>query len=251
MRALVAVALLTGAACTPGEGTAPGSGEVEGTLTVLGAASLTTTFGEIGRRFEAANRDAELTFSFAASSALARQVRAGARADVIAVADRRHVDGLAREGLAGTPRVFARNRLAILVARGNPAAIRGLGDLDRPGVVVVLCAVEVPCGSLAGEVLAGAGVRVRPRSYEPDVKAVVARVLLGEADAGVVYTTDARAAGGRVEAVPIPPRDNRSTDYALAPLVPSSRPALARAFVEFVATGPGRQVLLDAGFGAP
>lgn len=241
---LVLLAAAGGAAC----GRGGGDGR---RLTVLAASSLTEVFDTIGRRFEAAHPGARVRFSFSASSALAAQVRNGAPADVIATADRRTVDELAGAGLTGTASVFARNRMAILVAAGNPQDIATLADLARPGLVVVLCAEQVPCGSLAARAIQRAGVAVRARSLEPDVKAVVALVVLGEADAGLVYATDVQAAAGRADGVALAPEDEVATDYAAAPVVADADVALARAFVAFLRSAPARDALLAAGFEAP
>lgn len=241
---LVAAAAAAGAACGRGDGDGR-------RLTVLAASSLTEVFDTIGRRFEAAHPGASVRFSFSASSALAAQVRDGAPADVIATADRPTVDDLADAGLTARASVFARNRLAILVAAGNPHGIRTLADLARPGLVVVLCAEQVPCGSLAARTLRRAGVDVRARSLEPDVKAVVSRVVLGEADAGLVYSTDVRAAAARADGVALAPQDEVATAYAAAPVVAGADAGLARAFVAFLRSAPARDALLAAGFEAP
>lgn len=232
-------------------GCGPGGGGAEGDLTVLAASSLTEAFDDVGRRFGAAHPGVAVRFSFAASSALAAQVRNGAPADVIATADRRTVDDLARAGLVAAPEVFARNRLAILVAAGNPRRIRSLADLARPDLVVVLCAEQVPCGSLAARALAGAGAAVRARSFEADVKAVVSRVVLGEADAGLVYATDVAAAGDRADGVGLAPGDDVATDYAAAPVAASDEARLARDFVAFLRSAPAQQALGAAGFEGP
>lgn len=249
----VAAVLVLAASCgsnSEAAGTGTGDGTT-GRLTVLAAASLGDAFETMGARFERAHPGRRVTFSFAASSALVAQVRDGAPAGVVASADARLLDGLASDRLAAAPRSFARNHLAILVAPGNPEGVVSLADLARPGLVVVLCAEQVPCGSLARRVLDRAGVAVVPRSYEADVTAVVSRVVLGEADAGLVYATDARAAGASAEGVPIPAAANQSTDYALAVIAGRPRPTLARAFVDFVLGPEGQAVLSGAGFGPP
>ncbi len=240
----VAGALLLAGACA-----GPGPGSV--TLTVLAAASLTDAFTTLGQRFEAGHPEANVVFSFAGSSSLAEQVRAGAPADVVATADEATMDRLVAEDLVERPEVFARNRLAIVVARGDPRAIRSLPDLGRPEVTLVLCSVEVPCGALAARVLERAGVDPRPKSYEPNVKAVVSRVAMGEADAGIVYATDVVAAGGSVAAVEIPPEQNLTTSYPVAAVKAAGAPATARSFVSFVLSEEGRQVLAGAGFSVP
>ena len=249
--AAVAALLLAPSCGGPGSETAGGPGPVTGRLTVLAAASLRDVFEEIGARFEQAHPASRVTFGFAASSSVVTQVRDGAPADVVASADARLLDRLAGDGVVGAPRRLARNHLAIVVRPGNPRQVRTLADLARPGLVVVVCAAQVPCGSLARRVLHGAGVTLRPRSYEADVKAVVSRIVLGEADAGLVYATDVRAAGGGAEEVSIAPAHDRSTDYAVAAVAGRPRPALAAAFVAFLLGSEAQAVLARAGFGRP
>lgn len=255
--ALVALAGCAGPASGDGGesgGTAPAGGpRPGGTITVLAASSLAGVFSELGERFERAYPGTDVSFAFAASPALVAQVRAGAPADVVATADRRHLDDLARDRLVAEPQSFARNHLAIVVERGNPLGVRSLADLARPGLIVVVCATEVPCGALAQRSLEWAGEDIRPRSFEPDVKAVVSRVVLGEADAGLVYATEVTAAGRRLEGVPleVAPQDRLYTSYAMAPVASSANASLARSFVAFVVSDRGQQVLRAAGFDSP
>jgi molybdate transport system substrate-binding protein len=241
--------LAVGTGCGRGGGQRPAeAGRVRGSITVLAAASLQEPFTEIGRRFEDHHPGASVRFSFDASSTLARQVQAGAPADVLAGADEASMAPVAAAGLVSTPAVFARNRLAILVARGNPHRVRSLADLDRSGLVVVICAPDVPCGRLAGGVLDRVEVDVAPRSLEPNVKGVVAKVTLGEADAGIVYVTDVRAAGNRAEGVEIPEDQNVVTGYPVAMVRSAPNPVAAARFVDLVRSDEGRRVLAGAGF---
>ncbi|MCA1692262.1 MAG: molybdate ABC transporter substrate-binding protein [Acidimicrobiales bacterium] len=239
-------------ACAPADrvaGARPGgSTPLTGTVTVLAAASLTETFEELGRRFQAVHPGVDLTFSFGPSSTLVRQVQEGAPADVVAVADEGLLQPVADAGLSSSPAIFARNRLALVVAAGNPEGVDSLAALARPGLAVVLCAPEVPCGRLAAEALRRAGIHVEPRSLEPDVKAVVAKVALGEADAGIVYVTDVSAGGSKVEGVAIPPAENAVATYPIATLRRAPNPAAAAAFVDFVRSDEGRALLTSAGF---
>jgi molybdate transport system substrate-binding protein len=218
------------------------------TLTVLAAASLTDAFTQLGRAFEAARPGTKVAFSFGASSALATQANEGAPADLMASADETNVQKVVDAGNASDPKVFARNRLAILVAKGNPKGIRALPDLARPGVDFVLCAPEVPCGKFGAQALGKARVTAKPRSYEENVKAVVTKVTLGEADAGIVYVTDVKAAGPRAEGVDIPDAHNVVAVYPMAVLRQSGRPELARAFLDYVLSPAGQQVLARYGF---
>lgn len=223
------------AACAP-------TGSSEGTITVLAAASLTEPFTEIGRRFDG------VVFSFDGSATLVQQVNNGAPADVLATADETTMQAAVDAGTVGAPAAFVRNRLAIVVAPGNPRLVRSLADLARPDLVVVLCAPAVPCGRSGQHALSRAGVAARPASLEPNVKGVVAKVALGEADAGIVYATDARAAADRATTVPIPADQNVVATYPIAIVRGSDRAARAEAFVAYVRSADGRAVLAAAGF---
>jgi molybdate transport system substrate-binding protein len=218
---------------------------------VLAAASLTASFTRLGEQFEAAHPGTTVTFSFGASSSLATQIVQGAPADVFASASTTNMDQVVAAKAATAPAPFATNVMQIAVPPANPARITALADLARPGVKVVLCAEAVPCGSTARKVLAAAKVAVTPVSEEADVKATLTKVQLGEADAGIVYVTDVRAAGDKVEGVPIPADVNASTTYPIAALSAARNPALAAAFVAYVRSAEGAAVLGEAGFGAP
>ena len=221
---------------------------LSGPITVLAAASLTESFNQIGRRFEDSHPGVHVTFSFDASSTLVQQAAAGAPADVLATADTDTMQKAVDAGAVSAPTVFAHNRLALIVAKGNPKGIHGLADLSRPGLVVVLCAAEVPCGKFAAQSLAKAGANVTPKSLEPNVKGVVSKVTLGEADAGIVYSTDVKAAGDKAEGVAIPPEQNVVADYPIAILRSAANLPGAAAFVAFVRSGEGTAVLTGAGF---
>ena len=235
-----------GAAAAP---TSPS--RLSGTITVLAAASLTEAFGALGRQFETAHPGTRVRFSFGASSSLATQITQGAPADVFASASGTSMDQVVAARAADNPTTFARNRMEIAVPPGNPARIATVADLARPGVKVVLCAAVVPCGSTAREVLANAKVTVRPVSLEADVKSTLAKVQLGEADAGVVYVTDVQAAGTRVTGVQIPAGVNAFTAYPIDTLAASGNPALAAAFKGYVLSADGQGVLAADGFAAP
>jgi molybdate transport system substrate-binding protein len=232
-----------------GAGTAGGSAAgPTGSITVFAASSLTEAFNEVGKSFEAATPGTKVTFNYGASSTLVQQVGAGAPADVLATADETTMQQAVAANSVADPAVFAHNRLAILVAKGNPKNIRTLADLARPGLIVVLCAPEVPCGRFGGQALDKAGVSVTPRSLEPNVKGVQSKVTLGEADAGIVYVTDVKAAGTQAEGVTIPDAQNVVAAYPIATVRTSGNRALAAAFVAYVRTGAGREVLAKAGF---
>jgi molybdate transport system substrate-binding protein len=246
-RALAAILglVLAGGAC--GDGDDKSTAEI----TVFAAASLTEAFGELGKAFEADNPGSKVTFSFGASSTLSQQIAQDAPADVLATADEASLERVVDAGAANAPRVFARNRLELAVGKGNPKALARLEDLTRPGIVFVLCAPEVPCGKFAAQALAKAGATAKPKSFEENVKAVLTKVSLGEADAGIVYVTDVRSAGARVEGVAIPDDQNVLATYPIAVLEKSKNPEGARTFVDFVLSAAGRRVLAGYGFLSP
>lgn len=226
--------------------TAPSQAGPAGSLTVLAAASLSESFQELGGAFEAAHPGTKVIFSFDSSAALAAQANGGAPADIFASADQANMKKVIDAGHAGDPRVFARNRLAVIVARGNPRNMKGLADLAR--VSFVLCAPEVPCGRYGAEALSKAGVKARPKSYETNVKGVVTKVTTGAVDAGIGYVTDALASGGSAEGIEIPEQHNVVADYPMAVLEQAPNPALARAFSEYVLGPAGQAILARHGF---
>ena len=243
---LAAIALIV-AGCGGGE---PSGGSASpGELKVFAAASLTAAFGELGERFTAANGGTRVTFNFAGSQALATQIRQGAPADVFASADTANMDKV--KDLVATPQSFASNLLQIVVEQGNPKGVTGLGDLARGDLKVVLAAEEVPAGKYAKQVLDKAGVAVRPVSQEDNVKAVVTKVSLGEADAGIVYVTDVTAGGGKVEGVDIPDQQNVVATYPIATVKASGSQERAQAFVDLVRSAEGQGVLRSFGFLPP
>lgn len=242
------------AACGGGTSSLHGRADgatVSGSLTVFAAASLTESFTTLGRRFEAAHPGVTVTFSFGPSSGLAQQIVQGAPADVFASASTTTMDQVKDAGHTVNPMPFARNAMEIAVPSGNPAAIHQLGDLGRPGVTVALCQPQVPCGAVAARIFENAHVTVTPVSLEADVKSVLTKVRLGEVDAGLVYVTDVRAAGGKVTGIEIPRDVNASTEYPISTLVDSKNPLTAKAFVEYVVSPAGAEVLSHAGFSLP
>lgn len=253
-RALTTVVLLLIAGCAPApaddlRAAAADGATPSGVLVVQAAASLVDAFAEIATDVEAIHPGLDVILNTAGSQILAAQVRQGAPADVIATADPAPLRALAQEGLlAGAPRVMARNALAIAVEPGNPLDIGGLTDLGRADVVVVLAAPDVPAGALAARALAAAGVTIAPASLELDVRAVLGRVVLGEADAGLVYRTDVVAADGDVEAVDVPVALSGTAEYPIAVLDAAPNPAAADAFVAHVLGERGQAVLDAHGF---
>lgn len=222
------------------------------TLTVFAAASLTSTFERIAADFEAAHEGVSVELSFAGSSDLVAQIQQGAPADVFASADTANMDKLVGDDLlAGTPADFASNTLMIAVPPGNPADVAALADLTADDVNLVVCAPEVPCGAATDRVEEAAGLTFAPVSEEQSVTDVLNKVTTGEADVGLVYFTDVRGAGDRVEGVEFPEAADAVNVYPIAALRDSARPELAQQFVAAVLGDAGQRVLTDAGFAAP
>ena len=221
-------------------------------LTVLAGASLTEAFKQIGSAFEQAHPGLTVVFSFAASSTLATQISEGAPADVFASADESNMQKVVDAGeVSGAPRIFATNQLTIVVPKGNPKRIESLADLSRNGVTVALAAPEVPAGKYAAQVFAKAAVTAPKASQEVDVRAVLSKVAMDEADAGIVYVSDIRAAANKVEAVAIPEQYNVVARYPITTLKHAGSAEYATAFVNFVTSPPGQTILEEFGFRAP
>nr|WP_254924405.1 MULTISPECIES: molybdate ABC transporter substrate-binding protein [unclassified Rhodococcus (in: high G+C Gram-positive bacteria)] len=225
---------------------------VGGEITVFAAASLRATFTDLGTRFEAEHPGTSVEFSFAGSSDLAAQLISGAPADVFASADTKNMTATVDENLvAGSPVDFASNTLTIVTAPGNPNRIASFADLANPDVLTVICAPQVPCGAATAAVETATGTLVPAVSEESSVTDVLGKVTSGQADAGLVYVTDAAGAGAAVTTVPFEESSEAVNTYPIATLRGCGNPDTARAFTEFV-TGPvGRDVLGRAGFAAP
>ncbi len=237
---------------SPTTGAASAGADLSGTLTVFAAASLKATFTALANEFEADHPSSKIRLSFAGSSDLVTQISQGAPADVFASADNANMTKLKTASLlASGPTNFASNVLTIAVPAGNPAAIGSFKDLGRSGVKVVVCAPQVPCGAAAARVEQATGTTVKPVSEESSVTDVLGKVSSGEADAGLVYVTDAKSAGNKVTAIDFPEAANAVNTYPIATLAGSPHKELAAAFIALV-TGPvGQKVLLAAGFGKP
>jgi len=254
--ALVAVGL---AGCGSGDDSSGSSSSVSGSssaslsgsITVFAAASLTESFTTLGQQFETANPGVKVTFSFAASSALAMQIMSGAPADVFASASTKNMDQVVSAGDASDPRVFATNVMEIAVPPANPGKVTGVDSLATSSVKTALCQPQVPCGVVAQQVFTNAKITVKPVTLEPDVKSVLGKVQMNEVDAGMVYVTDVKAAGDKVKGVEIPADINASTNYPIAALSKSSNAAVAAAFADYVLSPAGEAVLTAAGFQQP
>lgn len=250
--ALLAVLVLAVSGCGDDGGGSSKSGEPSGRVTVFAAASLTGTFTELGRQFEAAHPGVSVEFNFGGSSALAASIGQGAPADVFASADEKNMRTVENaKSTDGTPVGFAKNTLQIAVAPGNPEGVHSLADLNKSGLKVALCAEEVPCGSAAKTAIAAAGVKVTPVTLEKDVKAALTKLTLGEVDAALVYRTDVAAAGDKVTGVDFPESAQAVNTYPIAPLAKAPNPTAGKAFVDYVLSEPGRAALTAAGFATP
>ncbi len=251
--AVAAVLLLsTSAACGSDDSKESGSSGAEETLTVYAAASLTSTFEELGKQFEADHDGVTVRFSFGGSSDLVAQIQQGAPADVFASADTKNMDKATADNLVvGDPVNFATNTLEIAVPPDNPAGVTTLKDLAKPGTKVVVCAAEVPCGAAALKVQEASGVAIKPVSEEQSVTDVLNKVQTGEADAGLVYVTDVQAAGDKVKGITFPEASSAVNTYPVAALVDSKNKDLAQEFVDLVTGAVGQLVLADAGFAKP
>lgn len=246
---LVAALALLAAGCTAPASPSGSPATPTRTLTVFAAASLRGAFTQLGADFASAHPGVVVRFSFGGSNGLVDQLQAGAPADVLASADevtyaRAHEAGLVTPGT-----LCATNALTLVVAPGNPTRIAGLDTLA--GRKLVVCAVGVPCGNATAALARDAGVPLAPVSREQSVTDVLGKVISGEADAGIVYATDARAAGEKVTTVTLPGADAHLNRYPVGTTATAAHPELARAFVDHV-TGPqGRAVLTSFGFGTP
>jgi len=252
---VVLVVLLALASCgggAPQSLTSSATAPPSGTITVFAASSLTDAFRGVGDELTGRYPGAHFIFNYGSSSTLATQIINGAPADVFASADDPSMKKVADAGLVqGSASVFAANRLHIAVAPGNPKAIASLADLARRDLVVVLAAPSVPAGRYALDALGKAGVALVPASQELDVRAVLNKVALGEADAGIVYVTDVTSAAGRVAGVDIPEQHQVVARYPVATLRDSRRGSLSSLFVEFLLGPDGQRVLASFGFTRP
>ncbi|MER7986677.1 molybdate ABC transporter substrate-binding protein [Streptomyces noursei] len=252
--ALVAAALLMPlAACSGGNDNAKKDGDsASGSttkLTVLAASSLTDVFQKASAVYEKEHPGTKVTFSFAGSQELAAQVKQGAPADALVTADTKTMDGLKAD--TGAPTIIAKNRLVIATGKGNPKKIGALKDLADSKLKVVLAAPEVPVGRYSKKVLDAQKLTVKAVSQEPNVRAVLSKVELGEADAGIVYKTDAATAPTKVDAIDIPDAQNAVASYPAATLKSSQHSAAAAAFVKWLSTPEAQQILQQAGFQKP
>lgn len=242
----------SGAGSAPAVGASGASSALSGKITVFAAASLKSTFTRLASEFEHSNPGTKVALSFAGSSDLVTQIMAGAPADVFASADTKNMHRLnAASLLDGQPTDFATNVLTIAVPPSNPASVRSFADLAKPGVKVVICASQVPCGAAAKTIEDATGTQLKPVSEESSVTDVLGKVAAGEADAGLVYVTDVRGADGKVTGIPFDASAKAVNTYPIATVGDSKNKALAVAFIALVTSSTGQKILTDAGFGKP
>ncbi len=247
---LLAALLLTVPVLAAGCGAADaGESPAGAELTVFAAAGLTEAFTEIGELYTAAHPGTTIRFNFAGAPTLVMQLRQGASADVVALADNANIEKVAR--LVGTPRVFARNKLAIIVEPGNPCAVTCLRDLADPELKVVLGEPTLPGGACADRILAAQGIGVEPVSLEDNIKGVVTKVAMGEADAGMAWVSELTEARGKIDGVVIPDDQNVIESFPIAVVGGTAQDGAAAAFVDLVFSAAGRRVLQANGFMPP
>lgn len=251
LAAVLAAACGKSATNTATTTTASASSKLTGSLTVFAAASLTEAFNDEKATLATSNPGLGLTYSFAGTSALVTQIEQGAPADVFASADQKNMQKLVAAGLVEAPKTFARNKLEIAVAPGNPKHVTGLADLAKADLRVVLVDSTVPAGTYSQQALTTAGVTVKPKSQELDVKSALAKVTAGEADATIVYVTDVMAAGGKADGVDIPDNQNVIAVYPIAVVKASAHHDAAAAYVDEIVSGTGQKALAGRGFLPP
>ncbi len=244
--------LLVGGLLAACSAQSPSSSPGARSIVVFAAASLQPAFTQISEQFKTDNQGVNVDFAFAGSSELATQLAHGATADVFASADTTQMDAVANAGLlAGHATNFAANTLVIVAAAGNPKKIGSFADLTQPGLDVVVCQQPVPCGSATRWIEEATGIHLNPASQEPSVTDVLSKVVTGQADAGLVYVTDALSAGTKVATVRFPEAAGAVNVYPIAVLKRAPQPVLAQKFVAMVTTETGRKILDRSGFAKP
>lgn len=237
---------------SPSSSQSSASAQPSGKVVVFAAASLKPAFTQISQQFKDENPSSSVDFEFAGSSELATQLAQGASADVFASADSAQMDTVAKAGLlAASPTTFASNTLVIVTAPGNPKKVGSFADLAKPGLSVVICQRPVPCGSAAQRIEDTAGVHLSPVSEELSVTDVLNKVTTGQADAGLVYVTDAHSVGNKVATVVFPEAAGAVNVYPIAVLKKAAQPTLAQKFVAAVTGQTGQNILAQSGFAKP
>ncbi|MFI1366147.1 molybdate ABC transporter substrate-binding protein [Streptomyces griseochromogenes] len=255
-----AAALMTLSACsssddsstTKADKSGSASPKLSGTVTVFAAASLKESFTTLGQEFEKQHPGTKVSFNFGGSDTLAANITGGAPADVFAAASPKTMKIVTdKSDAVGTPATFVRNQLEIATLPGNPDKVASLKDLTKSGLKVVLCDKTVPCGAAAQKALDASKLKLTPVSYEQDVKGALTKVELKEADAAVVYKTDVKAAGDKVEGVEFPESAKAVNAYPIALLKSARNAEAAKAFIALVQSAEGQKVLTEAGFLKP
>ena len=237
---------------TSGSAASGSAAKISGDITVFAAASLKESFTTLGQEFEKAHPGTKVTFSFGGSDSLAASITGGAPADVFASASPKTMKVVTdAKDNADAPATFVRNQLEIATLPGNPDKVASLKDLTNKDLKVVLCDRTVPCGAAAEKALTASRLKLTPVSYEEDVKSALNKVVLKEADAAVVYKTDVKAAGDKVEGVEFPESADAVNDYPIALLKESRNTGAAKAFIALVRSAEGQKVLTAAGFLQP
>ncbi|WP_030348298.1 molybdate ABC transporter substrate-binding protein [Streptomyces sp. NRRL S-1022] len=250
--ALMALSACSSSSDSAGNSGTPASPKLSGTVTVFAAASLKESFTSLGRTFERDHPGTKVSFNFGGSDSLAASITGGAPADVFAAASPKTMALVTdKKDAAGTPATFVRNQLEIATVPGNPHGVASLKDLTKSGLKVVLCDETVPCGAAARKALDAGKLTLTPVSYEQDVKGALTKVALKEADAAVVYRTDVKAAGDKVQGVEFPESAHAINDYPIALLKNSRNAEAAKAFIALVRSAEGQRVLSGAGFLKP
>ena len=248
-RAVTALVLAIGLAACSSSSKPASSGGLSGSIQVFMGSSLTKAFTEFANEFQNAHPGTTIKLNPGSSTTLAAQIQSGAGADVFASADTKNMQKLQDGGqVTATPTVFAKNQMEIAVAPGNPKKITTVADLAKPGLTVVLCVSEAPCGKYADQVLAKNNVNVAPKSRELDAASTLMKVSTGNADAAIVYVTDVKGAGSDVAGVTIPTDQNVVATLPIAALKDSKNAALADAWIQFV-TAPAQKQKLQQTYG--
>ena len=248
--AITALSLVSAASLVACGGASAGA-DITGEVTVFAAASLQDAFQELATSFEAAHAGVHITFDFQGSQDLVASLDGGSPADILATANNSTMTDAANKGLVGEQTEFATNVLTLIVPAGNPAGVTGINDGSLDKADLVVCAPEVPCGEATQKLAAELGVTLNPVSEEQKVTDVRGKVESGEAQAGIVYTTDAAKAGDKVEAIALPP-NSVINHYPIALTKSAANSQAAQAFIDYILSPEGQKVLQDTyGFGAP
>jgi molybdate transport system substrate-binding protein len=250
--AVTSLTLIPPANATTSTQASTANAKVTGTITVSAASSLADVFPVIGQAFQKRYPGTTVRFNFGGSSTLVNQIKGGAPVDVLATASETTMFSAVTAGLVGMPLAFAKNTMAIAMPADNPAKIRSLADLARPGTLVGVCAATVPCGVAARDLLARNKVSITPVTQELDVRSLLGKVVSGDLDAGIVYVTDVKAVGNKVKSVQIPARLNVTTTYQIATVGETRTPEVAQRFVDYMRYSVSAQGILRAyGFTKP